>query len=152
MEEHEACLRTAVHLALAQPARPFVALLIDRTTGETLASGLNRTSENPVLHGEVDCIQNAAQTHTGLDWSNTRLYSTAEPCCMCQAAILWAGIPEVIYGTSIATLRRLGWNQFAYTAEDVCNAATFAKCRLIGGVLEQECDALFTVATELRER
>ena len=75
-----------------------------------------------------------------------RLYTTAEPCCMCQGAILWAGIPEVVFGTSISTLQRLGWHQIDIPAEEVVRRTPFAECALIGGVLEHECDELFVAA------
>ena len=62
---------------------------------------------------------------------------------MCQGAILWAGIPEVVFGTSIRTLKQLGWKQIDIPAEEVTRRTPFAQCRLIGGVLEAECDQLF---------
>ncbi|MHC4178640.1 MAG: tRNA-specific adenosine deaminase, partial [Planctomycetota bacterium] len=67
-------------------------------------------------------------------------------CCMCQGAILWSGIREVVYGTSIGTLQRLGWPQIDIPADEVARRTPFAECKLIGGVLEQECDELFRTA------
>ena len=67
---------------------------------------------------------------------------------MCQGAILWAGIPEVVFGTSIRTLVQLGWSQIDIKAEEVARRAPFAQCTLIGGVLERECDALFQAARQ----
>ena len=88
-------------------------------------------------------INRCAEASANVDWSGLRLYTTAEPCCMCQAAILWAGIPEVFFGTSMDTLLRLGWNQIGIPAEEVAQRTPFANCKLTGGILEQECDALF---------
>ena len=65
---------------------------------------------------------------------------------MCQSAIIWAGIPEVVFGTSIAKLVELGWNQFTLNAIDVAESASFARCKIIGGVLTDECDRLFEMA------
>jgi tRNA(Arg) A34 adenosine deaminase TadA len=65
---------------------------------------------------------------------------------MCQGAILWAGIQEVVFGTSISTLKRLGWKQIDITAVEVSRRTPFARCKLIGGVLERDCDALFQEA------
>jgi tRNA(Arg) A34 adenosine deaminase TadA len=65
---------------------------------------------------------------------------------MCQSAVLWAGIATVVYGTSIPTLRALGWPQIDLRAEEVVRRAPFRTCRLIGGVCESECDALFRAA------
>jgi tRNA(adenine34) deaminase len=65
---------------------------------------------------------------------------------MCQAAILWAGIGQVVFGTSIPTLKRLGWNQVDIRAEEVTRRTPFAVCKLVGGILERDCDALFEAA------
>lgn len=152
MIEHESYMATAAELALGHPANPFAALLVDRSSGEVLAEGVNSTRMNPLCHGEIVCINNAAQTLSRDDWKNTILYSTAEPCCMCQAAILWCRIPHVVYGTSIETLRSLGWDQFAMDAADVTDAAPFADCELTSRVLIDRCDALFQQAAKIRSR
>ena len=102
-------------------------------------------TENPILHGELDAILRYANI-VNPRWQDLRLYTTAEPCCMCQAAIMWAGIPEVVFGTSVATLLELGWNQFDLRAVDVEKNAAFAECNIVGGVLAKQCDLLFKEA------
>jgi tRNA(Arg) A34 adenosine deaminase TadA len=143
---HEPYMRRALEIAHRNPDAPFGALLVDRETGRIVAEGLNRWQENPTWHGEIDAINRCAADCPDVTWSGLRLYTTAEPCCMCQGAILWAGIPEVVFGTSIRTLQRLGWNQIDLRAEEVTRRAPFAPCTLFGGVLELECDALFQAA------
>ncbi len=139
-------MRRALEIGRRNPEAPFGAVLVDGLSREVVAEGVNRWRENPIWHGEIDAINRCAATSPGIDWSQLRLYTTAEPCCMCQGAILWTGIPEVIFGTSIRTLQRMGWNQIDILAEEVAGRAPFATCRLIGGVLEKECDALFEAA------
>lgn len=148
---HETFIRRAIALATQNPSAPFAAVLVAIETGEILAEGVNRHTENPTWHGEIDAINRCAEARLDVNWGGLRLYTTAEPCCMCQGAILWAGIPEVVYGTSIRTLKRLGWNQIDITAEEVTRRTPFANCRLIGGVLEVECDQLFQRALGIRE-
>ena len=65
---------------------------------------------------------------------------------MCQGAILWSGFETVVYGTSIRSLQRLGWQQIDILAEEVIRRSPEWHCTLIGGVLEQECDSLFELA------
>jgi tRNA(Arg) A34 adenosine deaminase TadA len=142
-------MRRAIEVAKRQPAAPFGAVLIDGQTGRILAEGINRWRENPTWHGEIDAINRCAASHRAMDWSALVLYTTAEPCCMCQAAILWAGIGGVVFGTSIETLKRLGWDQIDLRAVEVSRRAPFARCELTGGVLERECDALFEAALGL---
>ena len=139
---HERFILRAIRLATANPSAPFAAVLVDIGTGEIMADGINRHGDNPTWHGEMDAI-NCAAAGQAVNWTGMRLYTTAEPCCMCQGAILWAGIPEVVFGTSIRTLKQLGWKQIDIPAEEVTRRTAFARCRLIGGVLEAECDELF---------
>lgn len=143
---HEQHMRRALDIASRNPEAPFGACLVDSRTGQVVAEGLNRWRENATWHGEIDAINRCAAETPGVIWSRLRLYTTAEPCCMCQGAILWTGIPEVVFGTSIRTLKRLGWNQIGIPAEEVARRTPFASCKLIGGILERECDALFQAA------
>lgn len=139
---HEEAMKRAIAVARGNAKAPFGAVLYDPNDQLPMIEGLNHSAKNPTLHGEMDAINRYAESGRGR-WSHLTLYTTAEPCCMCQAAILWAGIPNVVFGTSIRTLTELGWNQFKLTAEDISIAADFANCEIIGGVLEAECDSLF---------
>ena len=135
-------MKQAIQVAASNRNAPFGAVLVDRIENSIVSQGVNQSHLNPIVHGEIDAIFNYAESRRDR-WSELTLYSTAEPCCMCQAAILWAGIPEVVYGTSIATLKSLGWNQFDLTAQSVTNSAAFTDCKISGGVLASACDELF---------
>ena len=65
------------------------------------------------------------------------------PCPMCQSAIEWCGIQNVFYGTSIPYLKQLGWKQIDIRAEEVARRAPFRKTKVVGGILEAECNDLF---------
>jgi tRNA(adenine34) deaminase len=62
---------------------------------------------------------------------------------MCTGAICWCGIPGVVYGTSIETLREYGWPQLGIPCEEVSRRASPGGVGTTGGVLESERDALF---------
>jgi tRNA(Arg) A34 adenosine deaminase TadA len=143
---HEKYMRLAITIASRNQAAPFGVILVNRQSGEVVAEGLNRWQENPTWHGEIDAINRGAARKPPVPWSDVCLYTTAEPCCMCQGAILWTGIPEVVYGTSIRTLQRLGWNQIDIRADEVARRTSFQSCKTIGGILESDCDALFEAA------
>ena len=142
-ERDRAYMKRALAVARTNPECPFGALLVDRTADRIVAVGVNRTRESPIWHGEIDALHRCASLHPSPDWARLELYTTAEPCPMCQAAILWAGIPRVVYGTSIATLRALGWSQIDLSAAELTARAPFAECEIVGGVLRAECDSLF---------
>lgn len=142
-------MRQAVEVARGNPTRPFAALLVDRETDELVASGLNRVDDGPIWHGEMDAIHRAAAQNP--DWSRLVLYTTAEPCCMCAGAVLWAGIPRVVFGTSITTLLELGFTQVDVPAEELADRRSpAARCEVLGGVRRDLTDPLFREATRAR--
>ncbi len=122
---------------------PFAAVIADPARDVLLAEGVNRHRESAIWHGEVDAIANLDAVHPRDGREALTLYTTAEPCPMCQAAILWAGIRRVVYGTSIPFLAAHGWWQIDLRAVEVAARAPGRPCVVIGGVLEAECDALF---------
>ena len=143
---HTRYMRRAIALAKQVPAFPFGAVIVRRATGVIVAEGHNRSSESPSFHGEIVVINRCAADHPSIDWAELDLYTTAEPCPMCQGAIEWAGIPTVYYGTSIPHLQRLGWQQIDIRAAEVARRTPFRQSRVIGGILAEECNDLFEAA------
>jgi len=143
---HEDYMRQAIALAKQVPRLPFGAVIVRRATGEIVAEGFNRSSESPTFHGEIDAINRCAAAHRSIDWTELDLYTTAEPCPMCQSAIEWAGIATVYYGTSIPYLKDRGWWQIDIRAEEVARRTLFRQTKIVGGILESECNPLFDAA------
>ncbi len=143
---HERFMCRAIELAANVPNFPFGAVIVDRTTGAIIAEGWNKTSTNPTWHGEIDAINRLAQRGAQIAGRQLVLYTTAEPCPMCTGAILWSGIGTVVYGTSIRHLQHLGWRQIDILADEVVRRSPTWNCEVIGGILEQECNALFQAA------
>jgi cytosine/creatinine deaminase len=67
--------------------------------GKLVASGHNKRvqEDNPILHGEMDCLNNAGRVGSFRD---TVIYSTLMPCYMCAGTIVQFKIPKVIVGES----------------------------------------------------
>ena len=53
--------------------------------------------DNPILHAEIDCLQNAGRVGR---YQDTVLYSTLMPCYLCAGAVVQFEIPKVIVGES----------------------------------------------------
>ena len=147
MRDHEQYIRRAIELAGNVPELPFGAVIVDQTSNNILAEGWNKSSVNPTWHGEIDAINQMAESVR--DWKERRLalYTTAEPCPMCQGAIHWTGIDTVVFGSSIRFLQQLGWKQIDILAQAVADRTPFHDCTVIGGILEDECNALFEAAS-----
>ena len=144
--DHERYIRRAIEIAHGNPDAPFGCVIADRETGEILAEGVNDAERSPILHGETAAIMDLVASSPDAEWTNLVLYTTAEPCPMCSGAILWSGLPLVVYGTSITTLKALGLPQIDLPADEVSARSSFGGFETIGGVLKSECDPLFEAA------
>src|SRR5689334_5553993 len=145
----EAHMRRAIGLAGNNPKYPFAAVLAVQQKG-VVAEGWNRSVHNPTWHGEMDAINTCAASNPKIDWTKLTLYTTAEPCAMCQGAVAWAGIRRVVFGSSIPFLKSLNWWAIDIRAEELARLAAFRECTVVGGVLEQECNKLFQTALTIK--
>jgi guanine deaminase len=110
-----------MHMALREASRgmrsgqggPFGACIVK--DGLIVAVAHNRVliSGNPTQHAEVVAIGRAAR-HLGTHiLKGCAIYSTTEPCPMCFSAIHWAQIDRIVFGTGIADVMRLGFNELS---------------------------------------
>lgn len=67
--------------------------------GKIIGRGHNKRVQelNPILHAEIDCLQNAGRIGT---YRDTILYSTLMPCYLCAGAVVQFGIKKVYAGES----------------------------------------------------
>ena len=82
-------------LGLREGGIPIGSVLV--IDGKIKGQGHNRRvqSGNPILHGEMDCLQNAGRL-TAKDYQKAILYTTLSPCDMCTGTILLYKIPRVV--------------------------------------------------------
>lgn len=140
---HEMHMYEAIALAKQGGPFPAGAVIVDTKSGAVLARGINASGRHPLLHAEIDAISRLAGSDKRVDWHGLALYTTAEPCPMCQAAIEWAGISQVYYGTPIPFLIKNGWQQIAIRAAEVAAKTPFRETEITGGILESECNRLY---------
>jgi len=107
-------LRRAVELArqnvLAGTGGPFAALIV--RDGEVIAEAANSvTSTNdPTAHGEVNAIRKACATLGTFSLEGCEIYSSCEPCPMCLAAIYWARLEALYFGSSQQDAAKAGFD------------------------------------------
>ena len=138
-------MRRAIRLAANNRKHPFAAVLVNEKR-VVVGEGWNRSILNPTWHGEMDAINKCAASNQKADWTKLTLYTTAEPCAMCQGAVAWAGIKRVVFGSSIPFLKSLNWWAIDIRAEELAKLSAFRDCAVVGGVLEEECNELFRQA------
>jgi tRNA(adenine34) deaminase len=143
MARHEEFMRLAMAEGRKNPWAPFGAVIVQPETGDVMARGVNDSRADPILHGEIACMQDYVRRHGNRGWASLVLYTTGEPCPMCMSALVLAGIGGVVFGTSIDGIRRAGFPQIEITAKAVSEAAPFYKDMLLGDVLQTETDRLF---------
>ncbi len=92
-----------------QDGGPFGAVIVKE--GEIIGVGHNQVlvSNDPTAHAEIMAIRNACKNLKTYDLSGSIIYSTSEPCPMCLAAIIWANIKEVYFGTNRIDVGKIGF-------------------------------------------
>lgn len=120
---------------------PFGACIL--RGGRVVAAARNTVlaRSDPTCHAEINAIRLAARRLGTHDLSGCTICSTTEPCPMCFAAIHWAGIGRIVYGTRIADVARLGFRELTVSNRTLRRLGG-ATARLAGGVLREECEAL----------
>lgn len=141
-------MQLAINLAKNNPKAPFAAIIVDNVTGKVLSEGLNASKINPTFHGEMVAINDCVKKHPNVDWSKVTLYTTAEPCSMCQSAVVWARVPRVVFSTSLEYLTHHGWDQINIHASEINAKSTFYKGTITGGILANASNILFDKSTQ----
>lgn len=92
----ERAVRLAVENAEAG-GHPFGALLA--RDGKVLGTGVNTAlaADDPTGHAETAALRDACRRLGTLDLSGAVVVSSAEPCPMCRAAALLAGVSRLVY-------------------------------------------------------
>ena len=123
---------------------PFGALIVHTKTGERLMRGVNATRKDhdPSSHGETRTVRLACKKIKRPNLSGYTMYSTCEPCAMCMANALWAGLDRVVYGATIADAKRFV-PQIHIAAKEVAQRSDM-DCLVEGPVLRELCLTLFT--------
>ncbi|MFH1221916.1 MAG: nucleoside deaminase [Candidatus Micrarchaeota archaeon] len=94
---------------------PFGAVLVRK--GKVIAKGHNLVvcTNDPTAHAEITALRKAAAKLKRFDLSDCELYTSAEPCPMCFAAIHWAKMKKVYYGCTAKDAAAIGFDdKFIY--------------------------------------
>jgi tRNA(Arg) A34 adenosine deaminase TadA len=98
---------------------------------------------DPSAHAEVNAIRAAGRALGTHDLSGCTVYATGEPCPMCLACCYWAHVSRVVYGTAVADSAAIGFGEITYAPATLLAGAS-RPMSVVGGVLRDECLAIFT--------
>ena len=89
---------------------PFGAVIV--RSGEVIGAGANgvTTSNDPTAHAEVVAIRNACANLKDFSLKGCEIYTSCEPCPMCLAAIYWARLEAIYYGSTAAEAAAAGFD------------------------------------------
>jgi tRNA(Arg) A34 adenosine deaminase TadA len=134
---------TARTMSTAYPS-PFGALIANTRTGKLLYRATNAVvrEHDPSSHAEVRTVRLTCRKLGRTSLAGFTMYSTCEPCPMCMANALWAGLDRVVYGATIADANR-HCRQIQIPAREVARRSDM-RCKVVGPCLRELCNSLFT--------
>lgn len=120
--------------AYDQDEVPIGAVVVE--SGVVIARAHNLTERliDPTAHAEMQAITSATSYLGGKYLKGCTLYVTVEPCPMCAAALGWAQIDRVVYGTDEP--------KRGYTT--ISEKLLHPKTKVSKGVLEKECSEIMS--------
>ena len=123
---------------------PFGAAIVNSKSGELLYRARNAVmrESDPSSHAELRTVRLASKKLGQPSLNGYTLYSTCEPCPMCMANALWAGLDRVVYGATIEDASR-HCNQIYIPAKEVARRSDM-DCAVEGELLRDLCYGLFT--------
>ena len=133
-------------LALAEAKKgdsPYGAVIVK--DNEVVAKAYNTVirDSDPSAHAEMNAIRDLTTKNNSPSLAGYTMYASGEPCAMCAAACIWAGIDEIIIGASVEDLININQSQIHLSCEEII-AKSSKKIKVTKGILQQESLALFT--------
>ena len=117
---------------------PFGACIVRR--GRVVGLGHNRVLQgrNATLHAEMCAITETSRRLKTHLLGDCEIYSTTEPCVMCFAAINWAKIKTIYFGTTVPDVKRLGFNELTISNRTLKRLGK-SRVRIVPGFCREEC-------------
>ena len=137
-------MRLAIAQANKNPGRPFGSVLVDERSGQVVGEGVANLAVSPVFHSEIQAMNDYIAKNGNKGWENLTMYGTGESCPMCASAIVWAGIPRMVYGSDTPFVGQYV-PDIHIRVQAVVDASkdVYTSKLLLGGVLANETDKLF---------
>ena len=89
---------------------PFGAIIVKH--GKIVSRAHNKVllTNDPTAHAEVLAIRQASEILESFDLSDCEIYASSQPCPMCLAAIYWARIKKIYFGTNKEDIAAIGFD------------------------------------------
>jgi tRNA(Arg) A34 adenosine deaminase TadA len=115
MKTDETYMREAIRQAqqgVEKGNRPYGSVLVN-PVGEIVSRAHNTVLEtnDPFAHGEINAMRSYCQKIGTIDLAGYTLYATSEPCPMCAAAVGWANISRLVFGSYREDFQKPGYKR-----------------------------------------
>jgi guanine deaminase len=89
---------------------PFGAVIVK--DGKILAKSHNMVlkKKDATCHAEINILRDASKKLKSYDLSSCEIYTTGQPCKMCEAALNWAKVKKVYFGNTYKDALNMGFN------------------------------------------
>jgi tRNA(adenine34) deaminase len=112
---------------------------------EVIGQGYNEVAmeHDATAHAEIVAMRRAGATLSCEEMRGAVLYTTLQPCGMCTMASIWAKIGRIVYGAGRGDVHDMYFEDRHFSTENFIRDAFKDDISLEGGVLRQECAALY---------
>lgn len=116
---------------------PFGAVIV--RDGEIISRSHNKVlhTNDPTAHAEIGAIRQASSILKKFDLSDCEIYTTSQPCPMCLAAIYWARIEKIYFGTDKDEVAAIGFDDSRFY--DLIKKDTEELSKLFVKVDQEKC-------------
>ncbi len=113
--------------------------------GVVVGEGFNEVGwrRDPTAHSEIVAIRRAGAHLHCVELRGATLYTTLQPCGMCSMAAIWAKIGRIVYGAGRLDVHEMYFENRHMNTIDFIRDAYRDDLSLCGGILAQECAALY---------
>ena len=113
--------------------------------GEIVGEGHNEVDRrcDPTAHAEVVAMRRACERLGAHELRGATLYSTLQPCGMCSMASIWAKLGRIVYGAERHQVHEMYFEDRHLNAVDFIADAFKDDVSIEGGLLGDECAALY---------
>lgn len=113
---------------------PIGAVVVCRGRVISRGHNLTETLHDPTAHAEMIALTAATEALGGKYLTGCTLYVTVEPCPMCAAALNWAQVSRIVWGSADP---KRGYSLFS-------PSLLHPKTEVTSGVLADECGSLLS--------
>jgi tRNA(adenine34) deaminase len=113
--------------------------------GEIIAEACNEVAarHDATAHAEITAMRRAGARLQRPFFRGATLYSTLQPCGMCSMASIWSHVSRIVYGAERHQVHAMYFEDRHFDTMDFIRDAFRDDITIEGGVLAEECAALY---------